>query len=309
MNYFGNPNYDYGGRDDLYGPIELVDLNVSCLKDVCSGIDHIHNRLEMVHRDIKPANILYVKSGGRTIWKIADLGVSKRPDKSMTPGRGTYLYCPREQQTSNYGKEVDIYSFGLVMFDIIYPIHDERSHESYFDALTKAPHSLPADARKFDQKFPGWQSLVKRMVNIKPGINISDVSNRLESMHRNIPKQSERTMRSLNGSYSTVQYIGKGYFGTVAKVVDTSGSPKIVKIIEYGTVRLRSQYRRAIDHENICKNYAAWNEVTHKIDYRWRGVLEEKYNDKKFPERLFLLEKECCACEYPYFICQFYAYN
>ncbi|KAK1426166.1 hypothetical protein QVD17_14835 [Tagetes erecta] len=96
--------------------------------DVARGLDYIHTTMDtkqkIIHRDIKSANILLGES-----WeaKIADFGLSKfHPlDNTMSVIHtnniaGTDLYLdPEYMSTGNLKKESDIYSFGVVLFEIV----------------------------------------------------------------------------------------------------------------------------------------------------------------------------------------------
>lgn len=62
----------------------------------------------------------------------------------MTCGRGTYLYMAPEQDDSEiYDYRADIYSFGLIIFEVIYPFKDTNERSLCFHDL-KSIQKLPS---------------------------------------------------------------------------------------------------------------------------------------------------------------------
>lgn len=79
----------------------------------------------LVHRDLKPANILLDKN---YVSKIGDVGLSRliptQPNSfnqyCMTAAAGTFCYIdPEYQQTGMLGTKSDIYSFGVILLQLI----------------------------------------------------------------------------------------------------------------------------------------------------------------------------------------------
>ncbi len=82
--------------------------------DICRALLACES-LNIIHRDIKPENIL-VSENGR--YKLADFGIAKVSERTETgtlAGTNGYM-APEVANRQHYGKEVDIYSLGLVLY-------------------------------------------------------------------------------------------------------------------------------------------------------------------------------------------------
>ncbi|GJV06151.1 kinase-like domain, phloem protein 2-like protein [Tanacetum coccineum] len=119
---------NYLGSSDKIANLKwLQRLNI-CL-DIAHGLNYIHNnthhgKQKMIHRDIKSDNILL---GDNWKAKIADFGLSKfHPADQLASTfytsmiAGTYVYLdPEYQKDGKLSKKSDIYSFGVVLLEIL----------------------------------------------------------------------------------------------------------------------------------------------------------------------------------------------
>lgn len=83
-------------------------------KDVCRALT-LCERANIVHRDVKPENIMVSKFGD---YKLGDFGIAKTMDHTTNATMiGTERYmAPEVIKREPYGREVDIYSLGLVLY-------------------------------------------------------------------------------------------------------------------------------------------------------------------------------------------------
>uniref|UniRef100_A0A0D3FU02 Receptor-like serine/threonine-protein kinase n=1 Tax=Oryza barthii TaxID=65489 RepID=A0A0D3FU02_9ORYZ len=92
------------------------------IMDIAKGLCYLHEecRRKIAHLDIKPQNILLDENFNA---KLADFGLSKLIDrdqsKVVTVMRGTPGYLAPEWLTSQITEKVDIYSFGVVLMEIV----------------------------------------------------------------------------------------------------------------------------------------------------------------------------------------------
>ena len=97
-------------KERLLSEKEVIKLG----KDICKALI-LCERRNIIHRDIKPDNIMISQFGD---YKLGDFGVSKvmshTTSATMTGTEG-YM-APEVLHIEKYGKEVDIYSLGIVMY-------------------------------------------------------------------------------------------------------------------------------------------------------------------------------------------------
>ncbi|KAK1391045.1 putative leucine-rich repeat receptor-like protein kinase [Heracleum sosnowskyi] len=96
---------------------------VKILRDCSLGLRHLHHHIDgsIVHRNIKLTNILLTEN-----WepKLSDFGIAKmlgmKESKVLTEIRGTVGYMdPEYMSTSKLTRSSDIYSFGIVILQLL----------------------------------------------------------------------------------------------------------------------------------------------------------------------------------------------
>jgi serine/threonine protein kinase len=115
------------------------------LSGLVAGVSHLHDR-GIVHRDLKPANV-YRENG---VVKVGDVGLSKRIDsdhrRQHTQSVGTVYYMAPEVARGEYGPEVDVYSLGVMLYELItgkLPFNGETTAEILMKHLTAQPDLTP----------------------------------------------------------------------------------------------------------------------------------------------------------------------
>ncbi|GAA6620099.1 serine/threonine protein kinase [Scytonema sp. NUACC26] len=128
---------------------------ISLCRQICLGLQCAHNGMEidgkvypLVHRDIKPANILVLPDPilGQLV-KILDFGIAKFLNYSgsiltITKGfHGTLPYCSPEQlEADELDNRSDIYSLGVMMFEMLAGEKPLQPESDFFGAWYKAHH-------------------------------------------------------------------------------------------------------------------------------------------------------------------------
>ncbi len=108
---------------------------------IAAGVAYLHDH-GIVHRDLKPANIFEDEG----IVKIGDYGLSKFISCSRRGGQtesvGTFHYMAPEIGKGEYGKEIDIYALGVMLYELatgVVPFDGESSQEIIMKHLTADP--------------------------------------------------------------------------------------------------------------------------------------------------------------------------
>jgi serine/threonine protein kinase len=94
-------------------------MKATTIAGLVSGMIYIHE-CDVIHRDLKPSNILF---DDHHQVRIADFGSSRyyEVDITLTRAVGTPLYMARElyAPVPKYTKSVDVYAFGLVLYEVV----------------------------------------------------------------------------------------------------------------------------------------------------------------------------------------------
>ena len=119
------------------------------------GVGYLHDQ-GVVHRDLKPANI-FIEHGH---LKIGDYGLSRRMSGSergeITRGVGTPHYMAPEIKNGNYGRSIDVYACGVILFEMLtgHPPFDGETpaevlmkHQLDTPDLGKVPATIRAGRR------------------------------------------------------------------------------------------------------------------------------------------------------------------
>lgn len=121
-----------------------VDARLELFRKVCAGVAYAHRNL-IVHRDLKPSNIL-VNSDGEP--KLLDFGISKiisNNDPGLQAGTVTSLGAmtpnyasPEQLQGRSVTTATDIYSLGVILFELLSGRRPFESSESNLKEIFKA---------------------------------------------------------------------------------------------------------------------------------------------------------------------------
>lgn len=113
---------------------DLNAVQVRIVSECAEGLRFLHTN-DIIHRDFKPENVMFSLPEDRNKFifplKIGDFGLSRQIPNStstsqveMTQHVGTDSYMAPEINLGRYSKAADIYSFGLVMWEVLQLIND-----------------------------------------------------------------------------------------------------------------------------------------------------------------------------------------
>lgn len=161
------------------------------LRQILQGLVHIHSA-SIVHRDLKPENI-FIDSNSNV--RIGDFGLARpgeflqvstkgtNPSKDSRNGYGnftrsigtTFYVAPEVKSTAttsgNYDEKADMFSLGIIFFEMNYRLETGMERVHTLVALCKADSAFPAAFSKDPEKVKQGQlilSLVNHNPNLRP---------------------------------------------------------------------------------------------------------------------------------------------
>ena len=96
------------------------------------GLSYLHSR-DVIHRDIKPENILIFENG---LVKLCDFGWSIKCEDRLPGGSftGTTEYmAPELIKKMEYGKEIDLWMLGILLYELIHGFSPFRPKKAKFE--------------------------------------------------------------------------------------------------------------------------------------------------------------------------------
>ena len=164
--------------------------------EILNGLNYIHSK-GIIHRDLKPANI-FIKKGE---IKIGDFGLARiipesyellntqlnmKKDKTrksvynrnmhISSQVGTPLYnAPEQEKTNNYNNKADVYSVGLILFEILsnFKTLKEKVEEIRYVRMTQQLK------KEFIDNFPVQSEIILKLVrdNSKERPSVKEIFN------------------------------------------------------------------------------------------------------------------------------------
>ncbi|KAL6062209.1 Dual specificity protein kinase [Balamuthia mandrillaris] len=161
-------------------------------KDAALGLNWLHcSNPAIIHRDLKTANLLYKKTGKSYSIKVCDFGLSAIKPKKITKlrdneegAKGTPLYmAPEVMLGQEFNEKADVYSFGIVLWEI-YTCKDPFPHHSDYDEFLNAicrkgeRPPIPRDC------LPSLRSLMEDCWHADPNKrpNFQEINDRLDEI-------------------------------------------------------------------------------------------------------------------------------
>lgn len=155
---------------------------LSMFEQIVHAVEYVHQQ-GLIHRDLKPSNIFFAPDGQ---IKVGDFGLVTAIDENTwqrTPGCngsddsgteacykthtakvGTHLYMSPEQLSGlPYNYKVDIYSLGLVLFELLVPFSTQMERCQTLSDLRQ--NKFPSD---FQRKYAQEHKLLTLMLSHNP---------------------------------------------------------------------------------------------------------------------------------------------
>uniref|UniRef100_A0AAF5PKP0 non-specific serine/threonine protein kinase n=1 Tax=Wuchereria bancrofti TaxID=6293 RepID=A0AAF5PKP0_WUCBA len=155
-------------------------LNRSIMEQLMSAVTHLHSK-KIIHRDIK---ILL----GKLIYSTAITESETAITHSL--GVGTSVYAAPEQQNSTvYDSAVDVYSAGIVFFELCIPFGTQMERLEAIGELKKGKMT-----EEFKTSFPDEAKLIKEMCKEDPQerIHAFEIVSKLGKIGENVESLKSR---------------------------------------------------------------------------------------------------------------------
>ncbi len=175
-------------------------------RQICLGLQCAHNGIlvngelaTIIHRDIKPNNIFLAKGAdGSVTVKILDFGIAqiRDPQQGETQQRfmGTPEYCSPEQMAeAELQPTSDIYSLGVLMYEMLTQETPIQAEGKGFQAWYKAHHEFPP------KPLPSYLSLPSELKDI---------------IMRCLEKSPEKRPQSVSEILKVINTVERQYFKT-----------------------------------------------------------------------------------------------
>lgn len=160
---------------------------IDIFSQILDAVEYVHLR-GLIHRDLKPSNIFFSLDGQ---IKVGDFGLVKDMEdafdleliKKGTPPSyrghtvevGTQLYMSPEQFRSRiYDYKVDIYSLGLIFFELLVPFSTEMERIKMLSDVKENIYP-----KRFVEKFPDEHVLLQNMLCKDPHKRLTTIGIRV----------------------------------------------------------------------------------------------------------------------------------
>ena len=160
-------------------------------RQIANGLAYVHSK-GIIHRDVKPDNI-WIDSGGQV--KIIDFGVAKTEDFSITGAGFTlgtpYYMAPEQVRGEKPSPLVDIYSFGVLLFELVTGIRpfEGQTVNEIFDQVLHQP--LDPEPLKKGGIPDAVSDLIHGCTAKEPGLRTQDfsiVAGKIDEILRRMPE-------------------------------------------------------------------------------------------------------------------------
>lgn len=165
--------------------------------DIARGMAYLHNEPNVIiHRDLKPRNVLLVNSNADHL-KVGDFGLSKlirvqhaHDVYKMTGETGSYRYmAPEVFKHRKYDKKVDVFSFAMILYEMLEGDPPMSNYEAYEAAKCVAEGHRPTFRSK--GFTPELRELTEQCwsadKNQRP--SFLEILKRLEKIKENLPAE------------------------------------------------------------------------------------------------------------------------
>ncbi|OVF09428.1 putative serine/threonine-protein kinase [Clavispora lusitaniae] len=145
-------------------------------RQILEAVSYIHSS-GFIHRDLKPTNIFIDRSNN---IKVGDFGLAKNshfssalsknnqvasPNKDLSTLVGTFFYTAKEVATGEYDEKVDMYSLGIIFFEMCHQMSTGMERAMILNDLRLAEVKFPSD---FDSRKLTERKIIQQLLAHDP---------------------------------------------------------------------------------------------------------------------------------------------
>lgn len=147
-------------------------------RQILEAVSYIHSS-GFIHRDLKPTNVFIDKSNN---IKVGDFGLAKnsqfssavaqnnqvapKGNRDLSTVVGTFFYTANEVATGNYDEKIDMYSLGIIFFEMCYPLGTGMERAMILNDMRLVDVKFPSDFG--DGRKPTEKKIIKRLLDHDP---------------------------------------------------------------------------------------------------------------------------------------------
>ncbi|OXA46326.1 uncharacterized protein LOC118437837 [Folsomia candida] len=147
-------------------------LQKTIIRNMFEGLKYLHSN-NIMHRDFRPENVMFSYSSTTDFLlpvKVGDFGLCRNVHReqtvtgTLTPGVGHDLYRAPETRGNNYGVQADIFSFGLVVWEVSHLLRQRETPKMFYELVEKSKTGLVKSSNLFRNAKELIVSLTMRRV-------------------------------------------------------------------------------------------------------------------------------------------------
>lgn len=148
--------------------------SLDILQQMADGLDALHAK-GIVHRDLKPGNVLLVQDASGTRAVISDFGLARalesNEDDLSASGAviGTPEYmAPEQVMGETVTPRMDVYAFGLIMFELVTGRRPFASTKSLGQAVLRVTEAPPSPREFAPDLAEAWAIVITKCLARQP---------------------------------------------------------------------------------------------------------------------------------------------
>ncbi|CAL0333186.1 unnamed protein product [Lupinus luteus] len=134
------------------------------------NVVHVCHFMGVMHRDLKPENFLLTSKDESAAVKATDFGLSIFIEEGVMYKEivGSAYYVAPEVLRRNYGKEIDVWSAGVILYILLcgVPPFWAETEKGIFEAILEG--NLDLDSAPWPSISAGAKDLIRKMLNFDP---------------------------------------------------------------------------------------------------------------------------------------------